>query len=229
MLNGRPRSDGAEREIPSPEVSEEPVPPHAFWIVLVLGQTLTRNSFMGPKPESFDQFWRCVQCGCSVKHFLGICWKCGAARPGGEVARQESLEREREILSEPWEDVLKNWPREVLERCKRDTKRGLRRIDLAGSIVLSTADHVEAARVVRRLGTLHASNEEISNSLATYLSDYYGEGYHGELHHTGYSELVLFMLMYKAHQLGANAVINVTLMHGYPLKVSGEAVVVELL
>ena len=171
--------------------------------------------------------WRCVECGNSVKHFLGICWKCGAVRAGGEVVRQAALKREREILSEPWQDVLRNSPKDVLQRIKRDTERGLRRIDLARSIVLSTADHVEGARVVRRLEILNASREEISDSLATYLSDYYGEGYHGELHHTDYSELVVFMLMYKAHQLGANAVINVTLMLGFPPEASGEAVVIE--
>lgn len=194
---------------------------------------------MDSEPKPFDHFWRCAACGNSVKHFLSLCWNCGAARPGGEVARQASLESEREILAERWEDVLKNWSREVLDRCQRVPERHLRRIDLARSVVLTTEGHVEGARVVRRLGTLHASTEEISDSLATYLSDYYGEGYHGELHHAGYAEPVVFMLMYKAHQLEANAVLNVRLTPPLlndsnrdpwlpnPYKASGEAVVVE--
>ena len=84
--------------------------------------------------------------------------------------------------------------------------------------------------MVRRLGSLAASTDERSD--ATYLSDYYGEGYHGELHHADYGELVVFMLMYKAHKLGANAVLNVTPTpcppnNSYNHMVSGDAVVVE--
>ena len=184
---------------------------------------------MESTPKPFDHCWRCAECGNSIKHFLGICWKCGAGRPGGEDARQASLESERKILAERWEDVFKNGPKEARDRCKRDIERHLRRIDLARSIVLSTADQVEGARVVRRLGTLIASAEERSD--APYLSDYYGEGYHGELHHADFGELVVFMLMYKAHQLGANAVLHVTLTpsppnNSYGHVASGEAVVI---
>ena len=75
-----------------------------------------------------------------------------------------------------------------------------------------------------------ASSEERSD--ATYLSDYYGEGFHGELHHADYGELVVFMLMHKAHQLGANAVLNVTLTpsppnDSYGHEASGEAAGIE--
>lgn len=196
-------------------------------------QVIVRNpkniaSFMNSIPKPFDHCWRCAGCGKSVKHFLGICWKCGADRPGGEAARQASLDSERESLAQPW--PVWEFPNEVLERYKRDIERHLRRIDLARSVVLSSADHVEEARVVRRLGSVDASTEDRSD--ATYLSDYYGEGYHGELHHADFGELVVFMLMYKAHQLGANAVLHVTLTpsppnNSYGHVATGEAVVME--
>jgi uncharacterized protein YbjQ (UPF0145 family) len=187
---------------------------------------------MESTPKPFIHCWRCVECCNSVKHFLGICWKCGAVRPGGEVARQASLESEREILACSWsarEDAFKDFPTDLLDRLKRDIQRQLRRIDLARSIVLSITDHVEGVRLVRRLGTLISSTEERSD--ATFLSDYYGEGYHGELHHADDGELVVFMLMYKAHQLGANAVLNVTLTppppNSYGHVASGEAALIE--
>jgi uncharacterized protein YbjQ (UPF0145 family) len=188
---------------------------------------------MDSERKPFDHFWQCAACGNSVKHFLGLCWKCGASRPGGEMARQASLTDERAILARPWSDqenAFKDAAHDFVERYNRDIERHLRRIDLARSIVFTTADHVEGGRVVRRLGTLRASTEERSD--ATYLSDYYGEGYHGELHHADYGELVVFMLMYKARQLGANSVLNVTLTpsspnNSYRHKASGEAVVTK--
>lgn len=82
--------------------------------------------------------------------------------------------------------------------------------------------------MVRRLGSLAASTDERSD--ATYLSGYYGEGYHGELHHADYGELVVFMLMYKAHKLGANALLNVMLSPpsiSYRHVASGDAAVIE--
>jgi len=175
-------------------------------------------------------FWRCSECGCTVKHFLGICWKCGAARPGGEVARQASLETERDELAQPrsvHEAALKGLPREESDRCKRDMERALRRIDLARSVVLATIDHVAGSQVVDRLGTVAVTGEERRS--AAVLGDYYGEGYHGELHHADYRELALFMIIYKAHQLGANAVLNVTLTPPPPndYVASGETVVIE--
>lgn len=188
---------------------------------------------MDSERKPFDHFWQCAACGNPVKHFLGLCWKCGAARPGGEAARQASLADERAILARPWsvrEDAIKDAARDIVDRHKRDIERHLRRIDLARSIVVSTADHLTGVRLIRRLGNIAASSEERSD--ATYLSDYYGEGYHGELHHADYGELVVFMLMYKARQLGANAVLNVTLTpsppnDSYGHKASGEAVVME--
>ena len=149
------------------------------------------------------------------------------------MARQASLETEREILAQPWsvrEDAFKDLPRELVDRYKRDIERGLRRIDLARSIVLSTIGQVSGSKLVRRLGNLVSSTEERSD--ATFLSDYYREGYHGELHHADCGELVMFMLMYKAHQLGANAVLNVTLTpsppnNSYGHVASGDAAVVE--
>lgn len=176
--------------------------------------------------------WQCDGCGSSVKAFLGICWKCGAARPGGEVARQEALAREEAALLQSQseaEELLKGQP-EHLGRRKRDIERHLRRIDLARSIVLTTAPTLADSRVVDRLGTVTAMGEECRPS--PIVRDYYGEGYHGERHHANYGELVLFMIMYKALQLGANAVINVSLTPPPPKDdfgyvASGEAVVVE--
>ena len=188
---------------------------------------------MDSKPKPFDHFWHCAECGNSIKHFLDICWRCGSGRPGGEAARQASLESEREILAQPWsvrEDAFKNSSPERVDRYKRDIERHLRRIDLARSIVLSTADHVAGSRLVRRLGTVIATGRESRS--AAILKDDYGEGYHGELHHADCGELVVFMLMYEAHNLGANAVLNVTLSpsppnDSYGHVASGEAAIIE--
>lgn len=151
---------------------------------------------MDSNSKPLDHFWQCVACGNSVKHFLGLCWKCGAARPDGEVARQASLAAEWAILARPWsarEEAFNDAAKDLVDRFKRDIQRHLKRIELARPIVLYTAEHVEGARVVRWLGNLSASTEERSD--ATYLSDHYGEGYHGELHHADNGELVVFMLV----------------------------------
>ncbi|HUT95757.1 MAG TPA: hypothetical protein VMY37_40255 [Thermoguttaceae bacterium] len=85
-------------------------------------------------------------------------------------------------------------------------------------------------KVVDRLGTVVATGEECRPSAI--VRDHYGEGYHGERHHANYGELVVFMIMYKARRLGANAVINVSLTppppkDDYGYEGSGEAVVIE--
>lgn len=181
----------------------------------------------------FKRFlWQCDGCGCSVKGFLGICWRCGASRPGGEAARQEALVREEAALLRfrtEAEEFMKGQP-ESLGRAKRDIERHLRRIELARSIVLTTAPMVAGSQVVDRLGTIAATGEECHG--APIVRDHYGEGYHGERHHASYGELVVFMLMYKARQFGANALINILLTPPPPkddfgYEASGEAVVIR--